>query len=84
MLRSRDIPESKSASESDHYSDFEIACPSWQPRRACLFVIVAAGESSVELLSRSAMEQGRFASRALRGAGASLKAPSRSVLVSSA
>ena len=50
MLRSRDIPESKSASESDHYSDFEIVCPSWQPRRVSLFVIVAAGEFNVELL----------------------------------
>ena len=42
-LHSRDIPESKSASESDPYSDFEIVCPSWQPRRACLCAIVAVG-----------------------------------------
>ena len=78
MLRSRDIPESKSASESDHYSDFEIACPSWQPRRACLFVIVAAGESSVELLSRSAMEQGQFTGSCIAWSGGdfSLKASS--------
>ena len=47
MLRSRDIPESKSASESDPYSDFEIVCPSWQPRRVCLCAMVAAGASSV-------------------------------------
>ncbi len=59
MLRSRDIPESKSASESDPYSDFEIVCPWWQPRRACLFAIVAAGESSLRAASRSTMEQGQ-------------------------
>ena len=47
MLRSRDIPESKSASESDPYSDFEIVCPSRQPRRACLCAIVAAGALSL-------------------------------------
>ena len=47
MLRSRDIPESKSASESDPYSDFEIVCPSRQPRRACLCAIVATGALSL-------------------------------------
>ena len=47
MLRSRDIPESKSASESDQYSDFEIVCPLWQPRRVCLCVIAAAGACSM-------------------------------------
>ena len=47
MLRSRDIPESKSASESDPYSDFEIVCPSWQPRRVCLCAKIATGAFSV-------------------------------------
>ena len=81
MLRSRDIPESKSASESDHYSDFEIVCHSWQPRRAWLFVIVAAGESNCELLSRSAMEQGQFTGSCIAPSGSGLASPSRSVLV---
>ena len=70
MLRSRDIPESKSASESDPHTDFEIFCPSWQPRRVCLCARIATGAFSVWGSFVKCNEQGQFTGiRGLRGAG---------------
>ena len=70
MLRSRDIPESKSASESNLYSDLEIVCPSRLPRCVCLCVIAAAGAlSALASFCELQRNSGSLLLCALRGAG---------------
>ena len=74
MLRSRDIPESTSASESAPYSDFEIVCPPRQPRRVCLCAkaFLPLAHEVCGALPRSAMEQRQFTGSCIALSGSSL------------